>query len=50
MLIENGRAVGIEYPRPTGSRPRARREVIVSGGVYSSPQLLILSGVGPASI
>ncbi len=28
---------------------RARREVIVSGGVYGSPQLLMLSGLGPAA-
>ena len=28
---------------------RATREVIVSGGVYGSPQLLMLSGLGPAA-
>jgi choline dehydrogenase len=49
VLIENGRAVGVEYSTPAGlKRARAAREVIVSGGVYGSPQLLMLSGLGPA--
>ena len=49
VLIENGRAVGVEYRTPGGLvRARAKREVIVSGGVYGSPQLLMLSGLGPA--
>lgn len=50
ILIENGRATGIEYrarDRIVGAR--ATREVIVSGGVYGSPQLLMLSGLGPAA-
>src|SRR5215510_14499433 len=50
LLIENGRAVGVEYSTPAGlTQARARREVIVSGGVYGSPQLLMLSGLGPAA-
>jgi len=49
VLIENGRAVGVEYRTPAGLvTARAAREVIVSGGVYGSPQLLMLSGLGPA--
>jgi len=49
VLIENGRAVGVEYRAPQGLRTaRARGEVIVSGGAYGSPQLLLLSGIGPA--
>ncbi len=49
VLIENGRAVGVEYRTPAGLQTvRAKREVIVSGGVYGSPQLLMLSGLGPA--
>jgi choline dehydrogenase len=49
VLIENGRAVGVEYMAPGGRKTaRARREVVVSGGVYGSPQLLMLSGLGPA--
>ena len=49
VLIENGRAVGVEYRSPQGLRTaRASGEVIVSGGAYGSPQLLLLSGIGPA--
>ncbi len=49
VLIENGRAVGVEYTQ-NGQRHqvRARREVILAGGTYNSPQLLMLSGIGPA--
>jgi choline dehydrogenase len=45
ILIENGRAVGVEHANGTA---RAAREVIVAAGSYGSPQLLMLSGVGPA--
>ncbi|MFN4090147.1 MAG: GMC family oxidoreductase [Alphaproteobacteria bacterium] len=48
LLIEQGRAVGVEYRQRGALRTaRARREVVVSGGVYGSPQLLMLSGIGP---
>jgi choline dehydrogenase len=49
VLIEKGRAVGVEYAQD-GQRfiARARREVLLSGGSYNSPQLLLLSGIGPA--
>jgi choline dehydrogenase len=50
IRFEDGRAVGVEYRTPRGlATARARGEVIVSGGVYGSPQLLLLSGVGPAA-
>ena len=50
LLIQDGCAVGVEYHTPAGLRSaRATREVIVSGGVYGSPQLLMLSGLGPAA-
>lgn len=49
VLIENGKAVGVEFQTPRGRETaRAGREVIVSGGAYGSPQLLLLSGLGPA--
>lgn len=48
VLLENGRAVGVEFQTPRGRESaRAGREVIVSGGAYGSPHLLLLSGIGP---
>ncbi len=49
VLIENGRAVGVELARGRERlEVRAEREVILSGGAINSPQVLLLSGVGPA--
>ena len=49
VLIENNRAVGVEYQTQQGrQKATCRGEVIVSGGAYGSPQLLLLSGLGPA--
>ncbi|MGH7062678.1 MAG: GMC family oxidoreductase, partial [Stellaceae bacterium] len=51
ILIEDGRATGVEYRTPAGlSRAQANGEIVVSGGVYGSPQLLQLSGLGPAGL
>ena len=49
VLLEGGRAVGVEYVRDGGGAftARAEREVLVSCGAYNSPQLLMLSGIGP---
>jgi choline dehydrogenase len=49
LLLDNGAAVGVEYRRD-GSvvEVRAAREVILCGGAFNSPQLLMLSGIGPA--
>jgi 4-pyridoxate dehydrogenase len=47
VLIENGRANGIEYLQDGRNVvAHAEREVILAGGVINSPQLLMLSGVG----
>jgi choline dehydrogenase-like flavoprotein len=50
VLFEGDRAVGVEYLKDDALQSvRAEREVIVSGGAYHSPQLLMLSGIGPAA-
>jgi choline dehydrogenase len=49
LLIEGGRAAGVTYSR--GGREeiaRAEAEVILAAGAIGSPQLLMLSGIGPA--
>ena len=49
VLFEGNRAVGVlasQLGQP--QELRAEREVILCGGAYNSPQLLMLSGVGPA--
>jgi choline dehydrogenase len=51
ILLEGGRAIAVEYQTPDGRKTAdARGEIIVSGGVYGSPQLLQLSGLGPAAL
>jgi choline dehydrogenase-like flavoprotein len=51
ILFEGRRAVAVTY-RAAGvaCTARARKEILVSGGAYNSPQLLQLSGVGPADL
>ncbi|MGH3360698.1 MAG: GMC family oxidoreductase [Nocardioidaceae bacterium] len=49
VVIESGRAVGVEYRRRgVDNTAYADGEVVLSGGAVNSPQLLMLSGVGPA--
>ncbi|MBS1816708.1 MAG: GMC family oxidoreductase N-terminal domain-containing protein [Acidobacteria bacterium] len=63
LFDDTGRAIGVEYldgERLYGAHPRAStspartarvfaaREVILAGGAFNTPQLLMLSGVGPA--
>lgn len=50
IMVENNRAVGIEYQLPTHiQQVRASREVILTAGAYNSPQLLMLSGIGDSN-
>ena len=49
IVIDKARATGVEVVTDKGlTKIHATREVILSAGVYGSPQLLMLSGVGPA--
>lgn len=50
IILENKRAIGIRYRNGEETHEaKARREVILSGGVINSPQLLMLSGIGPSA-
>lgn len=46
ILFQDRRAVGVEY---RGGQVSARREVILAAGALHSPQLLMLSGIGPGA-
>ena len=49
VVFDGTRAVGVDYLRRGRLiRARAEREVILAGGAFNSPHLLMLSGVGPA--
>jgi choline dehydrogenase len=52
VMFEGTRAVGVEYVRGADASPTRVRggEVILCGGAINSPQLLQLSGVGPAPL
>ena len=47
VRVENGRALGVELT--DGRLIRARREVILSAGTVQTPQILMLSGIGPGA-
>ncbi|MGE0498001.1 MAG: GMC family oxidoreductase [Ramlibacter sp.] len=50
ILLEGRRAVGVEYRQGGELRQlQASREVLLSAGALMSPQLLMLSGIGPAA-
>lgn len=51
VLFSGRRAIGIEYRQGGALRiAHANAEVILAGGAFNSPQLLQLSGVGPAQL
>lgn len=50
IVIEDGRATGVEIRNASGQRLVHGREIIVSAGSVETPKLLQLSGVGPAAV
>lgn len=51
IIIENGRATGVEFERGGSvQRVAARREVLLCGGAYGSPAILQHSGVGDGTV
>jgi choline dehydrogenase len=54
LILEGKRVVGVRFMQGglhgSPKEVRARREVILSGGAYNSPQLLQLSGIGPPKL
>jgi choline dehydrogenase len=51
IVFDGRRAVAVDYHKAGALRTvRARKEILVCGGAYNSPQLLQLSGIGPAEL
>ena len=49
VLFQDGRAAGVTWLQDgTRMQARAAREVVLSGGTFNSPQILLRSGLGPA--
>ncbi len=50
VLFDEGRAWGVAYTQDGEAREiRARHAVVLAGGAFGTPQLLMLSGIGPAA-
>jgi choline dehydrogenase len=49
--LDGKRATGVQWTDKSGShQAKARREIILSGGTFNSPQLLQISGIGPEAL
>ncbi|KKC26723.1 GMC family oxidoreductase [Sphingomonas sp. SRS2] len=49
ICIANGRATSVDYLRDGVAQTAHAREIILSAGTINSPQILMLSGIGPAA-
>lgn len=49
VLVEKDRAAGVRYRKNGGKHEARAGQVILAGGAINSPQLLLLSGIGPAA-
>jgi choline dehydrogenase len=49
LLLEGGRVTGVEYAQGRATERLAAGAVTLAGGAINSPQLLMLSGLGPAA-
>ncbi len=52
ILLEHGRAAGVEYRDRTGRirHAAATREIVLAAGAIDTPRLLLLSGIGPRTV
>ena len=52
VMLDGKKVTGVTYVDGSGAEQtiKARREVILSGGAINSPQLLMLSGIGPPDV
>lgn len=49
LVLDGARATGIELQGPAGATVVEAGRVVLAAGVYHSPQLLMLSGIGPVA-
>ena len=49
IIFEGKKAISVEYEQDGQTKQASARKIIISAGAVNSPQLLLLSGVGPAA-